>query len=57
MAKIYFRKIKSGDLYLSNVPARWQSDVEAIVLDFIGTAEGAAWLVVHPYWRTGEPEA
>ena len=57
MAKIYFRKIKSGDLYLSNVPERWQSSVEAMVLKYIETPEGAAWLQEHPDWHTGEPEA
>ena len=51
MAKIYLRKIKAGDMTLADVPERWQAAAEALVLAFIATPEGQAWLQDHPGWR------
>lgn len=31
MAKIYFRKIKAGEMTLEEVPARWQAAVLALL--------------------------
>lgn len=31
MAKIYYRKIKAGDMTLDQVPSRWQDAVRALL--------------------------
>ena len=31
MAKIYFRKIKAGEMILEEVPARWRAAVAALL--------------------------
>ena len=31
MAKIYYKKIKSGQMTIDEVPARWKSEVEALL--------------------------
>ena len=33
MAKIYFRKIKAGEMTLEEVPARWRAAVAALLED------------------------
>lgn len=51
MAKIYFRKIKEGSIYLSDVPNKWKPEVEVLMSAFLATIEGQSWLVTHPNWR------
>ena len=31
MAKIYYKKIKAGQMQLSDVPQRWRAEVEALL--------------------------
>ena len=31
MAKIYYRKIKSGDMSIDQVPERWRADVRELL--------------------------
>lgn len=31
MAKIYYRKIKAGQMTISEVPERWRAEVEALL--------------------------
>ena len=31
MAKIYYRKIKAGELTIDDVPARWKAAVQALL--------------------------
>ena len=31
MAKIYARKVKSGEISISDVPAKWRAEVEVIL--------------------------
>jgi hypothetical protein len=31
MAKIYYRKIKSGDMSIDQVPKRWRADVRELL--------------------------
>ena len=33
MAKIYYRKIKDGQMTLDEVPRRWRAEVEAMLED------------------------
>lgn len=33
MAKIYYRKIKSGEMTIENVPERWKMAVEALLYE------------------------
>ena len=51
MARVYYRKIIAGAIYLSDVPARWREEVKNLVLIFIDTEEGREWLIEHPNWR------
>lgn len=31
MAKVYYRKVKAGDMKISDVPLRWRAEVEALL--------------------------
>lgn len=31
MAKVYYRKIKAGELAIENVPMRWRAQVQALL--------------------------
>lgn len=31
MAKVYYRKVKAGDMKISEVPPRWRAEVEALL--------------------------
>lgn len=33
MAKIYYRKIKAGQMTIDDVPSRWQEAVKALLYD------------------------